>query len=146
MAGVIPALAKSMPYEWLPSLGCFAICPSNLFLPVLYAVCTFVCVLMTSNYIKNRPESSVALQLYRPADPQPRVPGHEITEPQPPQTDHEVAETQPLVSGHELPTNIAVGRSFVRCRIQGGLWDEFDMPKGSTLKFNKCSTVITTKA
>ncbi|KAK2015520.1 hypothetical protein LZ32DRAFT_645653 [Colletotrichum eremochloae] len=112
----------------------------------------------TSKYNHNRPESSGTLQLYRPTQPQPLAAEHEATEPQPLEVEHEaaelqsllaqheIAEPQPPVPEHEIPPNTAIGRSLVRCRIQEGLWDEFDMPKGSTVKLNRCSTVITTKA
>ncbi|KAK2042918.1 hypothetical protein LZ31DRAFT_555701 [Colletotrichum somersetense] len=149
MVGMIPAWAKSTPSQWFPSvgcfvLGCFVVCPSELFPQVLYATCTIVYVFISRKYNHNRPASSGGLQLYRPAEHQPLVTGHEVAEPQPLATEHEIAEPQIPVPEHELLPNTVIGRNLVRRRMQEGLWDEFEIPKGSTLRFNQKSTVVIT--
>ncbi|KAK1982951.1 hypothetical protein LZ30DRAFT_715998 [Colletotrichum cereale] len=163
MTGVVPAWTQSMPSQWFAPTGFCITGPSELFPQVLCAACIVACVFITGKYNHIRPESSGSLQLYKPpevqppehpppvpdnevAEPQPPAPAHEVAEPQLPVPGYEVAEPQPLAPEQELPPGAAIGRSLVRFRIQGGFWSEYDMPRGSELRLNRCSTVIKTKA
>ncbi|KZL78659.1 hypothetical protein CT0861_08912 [Colletotrichum tofieldiae] len=112
MSGMIPALAKNMPSQWFASLGCVVAGSMEVFLWALCAAC--IAMLITAMYFHNRPKSPV----YRPNG------------------------TAPLVQSEELTPGTTIRRKFFRYRKQGGLWNEYDLPEGSTLKINRVRPTI----
>ncbi|KZL69531.1 hypothetical protein CI238_00723 [Colletotrichum incanum] len=146
MSGIVPALAKNMPSHWFASIGCVVAGSSEVFLWALCAAC--ITMLTTSMYYHSRPICSgmfksailycnIVNSLDILIQPVLHFSGSFLV--------HRADGIAPLVRSEELTPNTTIGRKLFRYRKQGESWNEYDLPEGSTLKINRCSTVLITK-